>query len=869
MPFHHTTSRRRAGAAAAVVAVIASGLVLLVAPPAGAGTAQPTAQIALPATALIGDAVSFTVSFDNAATAGAGYGPYVDLWLPTTGADGAGAEADDGLTFTSADHRGVTADATVVPITDCDGGEVHPLTGEAVQCPPGATSGDQLVVVDLGDGGFSATRAPAVIAVTAQLSPDADLGSPLTVSARAGFRHGDTPTGTEPISQEVATTASVAPRLFDFSVDEIGPDAETVTGQGHPLQLRLAVSVAPGQTVTGLDLRYELPDNFVYLGATPAAAVEPPDTTAPHDPPDNEVTVTFDTVTGTGGSDATAVIDVFVPELDSGGDPVLDPASGEDVTASGVAHALGDWTPVDSRDPGGTENVVGDLTHEMHLRSLATQTGVEVVTDTGPDGPSPGDVLEWTVDFQVSDHFTVGALALTTLLTDGQTLAPDVAPTLAVTDDDDDVAGVVPETALVIDAGGPCGTGTSTLALDLPAAVVALGGTDGVLSGGQTTGSDTAPATGRFTFRTVVADAFACLHDGRPLAAGDQLSGASALEGVLHDNGTQEALDPAVAVDDLGADALTLTAPVAGADLVVTSTRTDNDIVPGEEVSWLVTVLNDGPDPVEHLAVVRDLPEALSDITFTPSEGVFDEATGEWSDLALSPGGSVTLGIAGLVDPTARGEVVASIIVDPVAPVDPAPDDNVVDDRAVLQPVYDLEVTKEALDTFRSGERGRWEIVVTNTGPSSVTRVTVEDTLAPELGFEGIEASSEAWECDLVQRTVRCLFAEPMPAGAEETLILETAVSDDHQGSIRNSATVAAPDETGAPEADLTNNESAATAVLDTQTIDGAGDDDPAAGTDTGGALARTGFGAIPLTVLGLGLLVGGELLRRRRLHAG
>ena len=155
---------------------------------------------------------------------------------------------------------------------------------------------------------------------------------------------------------------------------------------------------------------------------------------------------------------------------------------------------------------------------------------------------------------------------------------------------------------------------------------------------------------------------------------------------------------------------------------------------------------------------------------------------------------------------------------------------------------------------------------MTNTGPSSVTRVTVEDPLAPGLDFVGIEASSEAWQCDLVESTVRCLFAEPMPAGAEETLILKTAVSDDHQGAVHNTATVAAPDETGAPEADLTNNESAATAVLDTQTIDGGGGDGQG-GTDTGDPLARTGFGAIPLTLLGLGLLVGGEMLRRRRLR--
>ena len=53
-----------------------------------------------------------------------------------------------------------------------------------------------------------------------------------------------------------------------------------------------------------------------------------------------------------------------------------------------------------------------------------------------------------------------------------------------------------------------------------------------------------------------------------------------------------------------------------------------------------------------------------------------------------------------------------------------------------------------------------------------------------------------------------------MPAGAEETLLLATEVSDDHQGPVRNTATVSAPDESGTPEDDVTNNESAATAVL-------------------------------------------------------
>ena len=49
----------------------------------------PVASLNVPATTMIGEAFSFTVTFDNTGTgAEVGYGPYVDLFLPIGGADG-------------------------------------------------------------------------------------------------------------------------------------------------------------------------------------------------------------------------------------------------------------------------------------------------------------------------------------------------------------------------------------------------------------------------------------------------------------------------------------------------------------------------------------------------------------------------------------------------------------------------------------------------------------------------------------------------------------------------------------------------------------------------------------------------------------
>ena len=38
-------------------------------------------------------------------------------------------------------------------------------------------------------------------------------------------------------------------------------------------------------------------------------------------------------------------------------------------------------------------------------KSIETQKGVTIVSDTGAAGTSPGDTLEYTIDFQVSDYF--------------------------------------------------------------------------------------------------------------------------------------------------------------------------------------------------------------------------------------------------------------------------------------------------------------------------------------------------------------------------------------------------------------------------------------------------------------------------------
>jgi hypothetical protein len=85
-----------------------------------------------PANPFIGDALTLTITFDNTDPTDTGYGPYIDLFLPLSGADGQNPPSqDDGITFTSADYLGGSVTTQTL---DCPaGGTVtHPLTGQII-----------------------------------------------------------------------------------------------------------------------------------------------------------------------------------------------------------------------------------------------------------------------------------------------------------------------------------------------------------------------------------------------------------------------------------------------------------------------------------------------------------------------------------------------------------------------------------------------------------------------------------------------------------------------------------------------------------------------------------------------------------------
>lgn len=429
---------------------------------------------------LIGEGFTLNACFSNPGTI-AGFGPYVDLFVPARGVDG--GALPDGVTITGASYLGAALTPITITLsaTDIANGTVaHPYFRDAggsdrVSIPGGYQAGDHLVVIQLPFGSFTPGQPAAEITISGTLSELADVGSALAITARGGFQYGNDAldnASADPSIEGAQATLALEPALYRLTTTYIGPESETATGPNFARGYRIDVNLAAGQTLDAVDLGLVLADGMQYrpISGTPAAIGEHSLSAAPAGGwvnvngvllsgagtstatpsttlPGGTVTRGLASVTGTTADiDASMVVQFHVPEFDAGGSPVLDAVSGDAATLAVGTEMAGTWNPIDARDPA-TQAVSQfvAIAHWLQARSLATQKHGEIVTNAGASNLTPGDVIRYTLASQVSDFFAMGGdaagtdLVLTDTLSDGQqfldstTTPPAADPTLVVT----------------------------------------------------------------------------------------------------------------------------------------------------------------------------------------------------------------------------------------------------------------------------------------------------------------------------------------------------------------------------------------------------------------------------------------------------
>ena len=194
---------------------------------------------------------------------------------------------------------------------------------------------------------------------------------------------------------------------------------------------------------------------------------------------------------------------------------------------------------------------------------------------------------------------------------------------------------------------------------------------------------------------------------------------------------------------------------------------------------------------------------------------------------------------------------------DPTAPNPDEPGDTGgTDDPVPVEfPAIDLTVVKTVGDVRIDGSLAvvDWRMVVTNGGPGDDGGpITVTDDLDERLSF--ISATGDDWDCEATGQRVTCVWNAPLAAGDSTTEIqLLTEMAAPITGEVTNGARVAS---TGVESRTDNNHDDA---------VVSAGDEE----ASPTGTLPRTGAAIGTLVLLGLGLVLGGHLLRRRSARTG
>ncbi|TWU05979.1 SdrD B-like domain-containing protein [Stieleria varia] len=190
-------------------------------------------------------------------------------------------------------------------------------------------------------------------------------------------------------------------------------------------------------------------------------------------------------------------------------------------------------------------------------------------------------------------------------------------------------------------------------------------------------------------------------------------------------------------------------------------TKTVNDFSPsvGDEIEFVITVNNAGPDVATSVLVAEQLPQGVTVLSNTPTRGSYNVSTGVWNIGTIGLNDPVSLSIRTRVDSIGSGTNVAQVSSADQSDSDSIPGNSVAteDDQASVSfttQVADLSLTKTVVDTDRPnvGDTVSFDIEVTNAGPDDATGVQVTDLLPSGIRFtsntlsEGIyNASSGVW----------------------------------------------------------------------------------------------------------------------------
>ncbi len=235
-------------------------------------------------------------------------------------------------------------------------------------------------------------------------------------------------------------------------------------------------------------------------------------------------------------------------------------------------------------------------------------------------------------------------------------------------------------------------------------------------------------------------------------------------------------------------------------DLAITNSDGVAAYVPGQSVTYSITVTNPGLTAVSNAALVDNLPAAVTSSHWTTivSPGATVAASsGNGSidtTVSLAPGAGVTFVLGADVSPSATGNLVNTATVTPPSGLTQA-GGNSATDLDTPNPLADLAITNtDPTGTYTAGTTITYTVVVSNNGPSAAVGAPVVDDLPAGITGDTWTASASAGaSASGPSGSGNLATTVSLLPGASVTFTVAAAVSPETTGMLVNTATVAVP----------------------------------------------------------------------------
>jgi len=538
--------------------------------------AVPTIETSIPAEVMVGENFTFDVTLGPNASE-TGYGPFIDVVFPVVGA---GPTTPNGFDFVSATFLGATIECFSAEFKDNNGSieAKHPFALDkdgkklVVKHATGGHQavGDKLVSCKLPFGSLVPSQPKSKVTFTAKQLGDPAVSSKLPIYARGGFMFGKDPLDNWCCDYVLDTLTAdnfvsswdkgdVEPVVIKTNKEMLpgqGSEYETPIGPNFTNTYKISIDIANGKKVTGVQVTETLDTRVQFVSVTSVSSGSCgtlPSTTTPG----GTLICNLGDVTGGNGTEDASVTFTFQVLDKDGATPtpnnILEPGVG------GCNGLIPNTISVQGTF-GGTQTVsdIVNSDHEFYACAIASQKSKSIVNDVSPTGASPGDTIEYTLNFQVSDYFSVEDIVLKDVFSDGQLWDASFTPTLTLTEHGSTSSGNFDPGSYTIvrDTSSPhngTSTGETTVTFNIAAELAArsldlkvLGGC--VPAGGGayncTPPNNLGATKGQIKFRTKVQDVYTDFHllsgqsGDASLDQGDKLKNEVSTEAEVLDNVT-------------------------------------------------------------------------------------------------------------------------------------------------------------------------------------------------------------------------------------------------------------------------------------------------------------------------------------------